>query len=157
MVNSSSLNATYDYAIPMGYLHEGTKALMVHPSGQSILITADMDGHIVSPNYGRMYDPGRAPQPREYINITIDAFKNSYRGKGGNQNWVHPNDTSYEDEGWEFRVSKTAWNKYLDDRSKYKGVQREEEKNLQRAEALEMIRKAEADLAKARRTLERVE
>lgn len=153
--------AAYTHPVHMNFLHKGTTALMVK-DGQRILIEAAMDGHVVSPNYGKMHDPKRthfADHPeKNYINVIILAIREQYYGQPGydsqrKDNFLRYNDSIRESDGWVFLVDDHQFSRYQRELASIENRLSEDVARVRAALEADLAH-AEADLARAREALE---
>ena len=84
--------------IPLGTLKKGDRFVATKPSAFNGVIVragvADMDGHLVSEDYGFRMGNNHYLNPKEnYTNVKFD-------GETYGPNWKHPNDSLNERDGW---------------------------------------------------------
>lgn len=135
----------YIYKIPMEYLHRDTKFLAVPSVGPALIVaTTIMDGHAVSPSFGRSQgNEYYLNRERNYINLTIDAFPHDRYGTSRSIN---------EKDGWLVFVAVENYGVYLKDL--YDEHTKEEVKvSSKKQQVQDQIKKAEELLSDAQKKL----
>lgn len=137
--------------VAMGYLKKGDLAF-VSDGSQRFVVIVDMDGHIVSPNYGTLFHPERGYHATEdYINVKLHAFKEQYRGGSDttNRSSYHYNDTLHQKDGWMFFVDKATAERVSRDKRAYEKLQQGKKVDAKLLEVQAEIQQAQDALAVA--------
>jgi len=138
------------HAIPLMYVREGSQIILVNEyTGERLHAVAGMDGHMVSPNYGKSQGSDHyTTRETSYLNVLLDAVKRDrYTSDITSNYW--PNTGFAERDGWSALVTSSEF--YL-----YQAKKKSSEEEALVDAALDRVREAEQLLAEAQKELRKV-